>query len=146
MSLAIADSPSPLEGEGCAGLADDSELSRSWMRGRAPSGARARESAIAVAPYPIACCPIAPCGIQRLRAVRDGETKTLLEGEGVVFSLAHAQRHTRTKNNSRMEFWLEFWNFAGGLFLPELVFAHLGRGGVYGSLEVGHIGYASLDE
>src|SRR5687768_8489099 len=38
--------PSPLAGEGCGGLASDSELSRSWMRGSAPIGARARKSAI----------------------------------------------------------------------------------------------------
>jgi len=37
--------PSPLAGEGCEDLASGSEPSRSWMRGSAPEGARARESA-----------------------------------------------------------------------------------------------------
>src|SRR5688500_10345885 len=37
--------PSPLAGEGCGALASVSELRRSWMRGGAPSGARARKSA-----------------------------------------------------------------------------------------------------
>src|SRR5688572_1060573 len=38
--------PSPLVGEGCEALASVSELRRSWMRGSAPIGARARKSAM----------------------------------------------------------------------------------------------------
>jgi hypothetical protein len=37
--------PSPLAGEGCGALASASELRRSWMRGSAPTGVRARRSA-----------------------------------------------------------------------------------------------------
>src|SRR5687767_3653567 len=42
----------PLAGEGCGDLANDSELSRSWMGGSAPTGARARTSAIVLVHAP----------------------------------------------------------------------------------------------
>src|SRR6185369_16419992 len=59
--------PSPLAGEGCAGLANESELSRSWMGGGAPIGARARKSAIVIASW---LTPVRIFDRQRSRAAR----------------------------------------------------------------------------
>jgi len=77
---AFADGP----GEGCEGLANDSELSRSWMRSSAPAGARACKSAIETMPWPVSTAKpqdifrnawnlgssAAICNDQRSRAVR----------------------------------------------------------------------------